>query len=151
MENTGNDVWSRFVDIRATRIKISSRKSWNSMSTVEKQVCSLVQLLPLLLSASTLLFYIDCPYQKIGRLICFNRSMPQASYCTWNLLVVSLVASNNGGFKGSKSEEYFEQVDQLLGSLRSASSKNKLTNDYRICLNTWWHEAIYPVQCTEGG
>jgi len=38
-------------------------------------------------------------------------------------------ASNNGGFKGSKSEEYFEQVDQLLWS---ASSKNKLTNDLTV-------------------
>jgi len=55
---------------------------------------------------------------------------PLTALETFKPLVVSLVASNNGGFKGSKSEEYFEQVDQLLGSLRSASSKNKLTNDY---------------------
>jgi len=54
---------------------------------------------------------------------------PLTALETFKPLVVSLVASNNGGFKGSKSEEYFEQVDQLLGSL-SASSKNKLTNDY---------------------
>jgi len=53
---------------------------------------------------------------------------PLTALETFKPLVVS-VASNNGGFKGSKSEEYFEQVDQLLGS-RSASSKNKLTNDY---------------------
>jgi len=53
---------------------------------------------------------------------------PLTALETFKPLVVSLVASNNGGFKGSKSE--IEQVDQLLGSLRSASSKNKLTNDY---------------------
>jgi len=42
---------------------------------------------------------------------------PLTALETFKPLVVSLVASNNGGFKGSKSEEYFEQVDQLLGSL----------------------------------
>jgi len=131
MENTGNDVWSRFVDIRATRIKISSRKSWNSMSTVEKSVLS-CSFLPLLLSASTLLFYID--WARIRKLA-FDMFQSLNATGTplllhFQPLVVSLVASNNGGFKGSKSEEYFEQVDQLLGSLRSASSKNKLTNDY---------------------
>jgi len=78
------------------------------MSTVEKQVCSLVQLLPLLLSASTLLFYTLSPYQKAFDMFqSLNATgTPLTALETFKPLV-SLVASNNGGFKGSKSEEYF--------------------------------------------
>lgn len=105
------------------------------MSTVEKQVCSLVQLFAFcyyLLQRCC--FTLIEPVSENWAFDMFQSlnatGTPLTALETFKPLVVSLVASNNGGFKGSKSEEYFEQVDQLLGSLRSASSKNKLTNDY---------------------
>lgn len=105
------------------------------MSAVEKQVCSLVQLFAFcyyLLQRCC--FTLIEPVSENWAFDMFQSlnatGTPLTALETFKPLVVSVVASNNGGFKGSKSEEYFEQVDRLLGSLRSASSKNKLTNDY---------------------
>lgn len=60
---------------------------------------------------------------------------PLTAIETFKPLVVNYIninsQSRNNGFKDSKSEEYFSNVDKLLGSSdKSASSKNKLTNDY---------------------
>jgi hypothetical protein len=58
---------------------------------------------------------------------------PLTALETFKPLVVNIVNSQSGNreeFKGSKSEKYFDIVEQLLAPLSSASSKNKLTNDY---------------------
>lgn len=60
---------------------------------------------------------------------------PLTAIETFKPLVVNYININsqaqNKGFKDSKSEKYFSNVDKLLGSSdKSASSKNKLTNDY---------------------
>ncbi len=104
-------------------------------SAVEKQVCSLVQLFAFcyyLLQRCC--FTLIEPVSENWAFDMFQSlnatGTPLTALETFKPLVVNVIASNNGGFKGSKSEEYFEQVEQLLSPLRSASSKNKLTNDY---------------------
>lgn len=55
---------------------------------------------------------------------------PLTALETFKPLIVNDADAKINGFQGSKLEEYFMQVEQLMGSLRSASSKNKRTNDY---------------------
>ena len=68
---------------------------------------------------------------------------PLTALETFRPLVVNFVDTNgrkasdsNQNFKGSKSEEYFAKVEQLFSPLKSASSKNKLTNDYLTLFGT---------------
>ena len=68
---------------------------------------------------------------------------PLTALETFRPLVVNFVETNgekatdsNQNFKGSKSEEYFTKVEQLFSPLHSASSKNKLTNDYLTLFGT---------------
>lgn len=105
------------------------------MSAVEKQVCSLVQLFAFcyyLLERCC--FTLIEPVSESWAFDMFQSlnatGTPLTALETFKPLVVNVVSSNSSGFKESKSEEYFERVDQLLSPLRSASSKNKLTNDY---------------------
>lgn len=105
------------------------------MSAVEKQVCSLVQLFAFcyyLLERCC--FTLIEPVSENWAFDMFQSlnatGTPLTALETFKPLVVNVVSSNRGEFKESKSKKYFEQVDQLLSPLRSASSKNKLTNDY---------------------
>lgn len=104
----------------------------NPMSNVEKKVCSLIQLFAFcyyLLERCC--FTLIEPISETWAFDMFQSlnatGTPLTALETFKPLVV---ASNNGGFKGSKSEEYFECVDKLLSPLKSASGKNKLTNDF---------------------
>ena len=44
--------------------------------------------------------------------------------------MVSNYCGMNGGFKGSKSDGYFQEVDNFLGQATSANTKNRLTNEF---------------------
>lgn len=125
------DLWS----YERPELKSLVENRGTPMAAVEKQVCSLVQLFAFcyyLLQRCC--FTLIEPVSENWAFDMFQSlnatGTPLTALETFKPLVVNVVASNSGKFKGSKSEEYFEQVDQLLGPLRSASTKNKLTNDY---------------------
>jgi hypothetical protein len=125
------DLWSYE---RPELISIVEHRS-NPISTLEEQVCSLVQLFAFchyLLQRCC--FTLNEPVSEDWAFDMFQSlnatGTPLTALETFKPLVVNFVNSNSAGFKGSKSEDYFEQVDELLSSARSASSKNKLTNDY---------------------
>lgn len=107
----------------------------HEMSTNEKQVCSLVQL------------FAFCHY--LLRCCCFTSieptledrafdmfqslnatGTPLTALETFKPLVVNTVNTQDGGFKGSETENLFGYVDMLFSSIRSASAKGKLTNEY---------------------
>lgn len=107
----------------------------NPMSDIEKQVCSLVQLFAFchyLLERCC--FTLIEPVSDDWAFDMFQSlnatGTPLTALETFKPLVVNFVNSSSGGFKDSKSEQYFAKVDKLLSPLRSASSKNKVTNDY---------------------
>jgi hypothetical protein len=105
------------------------------MDTTQKQVCSLVQL------------FAFCHYLLRG--CCFTSieptmedrafdmfqslnatGTPLTALETFKPLVVNTAKTQDGGFKDSQLEEAFGHVDTLFGSVRSASDKSKLTNEY---------------------
>lgn len=111
---------------------IENRK--NPLLPVESQVCSMVQLFAFcyyLLERCC--FTLIEPVSETWAFDMFQSlnatGTPLTALETFKPLVVSVVSSN-GGFKDSKSEQYFERVDKLLSPLGSASSKNKLTNEF---------------------
>jgi len=125
------DLWS----YERPELKSLVENRGNPMSNVEKQVCSLVQLFAFcyyLLERCC--FTLIEPVSESWAFDMFQSlnatGTPLTALETFKPLVVNNVASKNGGFKGSKSEQYFECVDNLLNPLKSASSKNKLTNDF---------------------
>jgi ribosomal protein S30 len=69
---------------------------------------------------------------------------PLTALETFKPLVVNYVKSNERDFKDSKSEKYFAQIDQLLTSLKSAASKNKLTNEYLTLFGTIYNGGKEP-------
>jgi hypothetical protein len=106
-----------------------------SMDTTQKHVCSLVQL------------FAFCHYLLRG--CCFTSieptmedrafdmfqslnatGTPLTALETFKPLVVNTANTQDGGFKGSQLEKAFGYVDTLFGSVRSASDKSKLTNEY---------------------
>lgn len=58
---------------------------------------------------------------------------PLTAIETFKPMVVNK-SNNNGGFKGSDSEKYFDDVDELLGNSNTSAQKNKLTNDFITAL-----------------
>jgi len=105
------------------------------LSAVEKQVCSLVQLFAFcyyLLHRCC--FTLIEPISEDWAFDMFQSlnatGTPLTALETFKPLVVNFVSSTSSGFRNSKSEKYFEQVDNLLSPLRSASSKNTLTKEY---------------------
>lgn len=63
---------------------------------------------------------------------------PLTAIETFKPLVVNYMNENNGsgGFRGSKCDAYFTNIEKIFGSLKTASSKSKLTNDYLSMLGT---------------
>ncbi len=63
---------------------------------------------------------------------------PLTALETFRPLIVNFVDSTGDSqkFKGSKSKEYFSNVEKLFSPLLSASKKNKLTNDYLTLFGT---------------
>lgn len=55
---------------------------------------------------------------------------PLTALETFKPLVVNTANMQDDGFKGSQLEKTFGDVDTLFGSVRSASDKSKLTNEY---------------------
>jgi hypothetical protein len=55
---------------------------------------------------------------------------PLTAIETFKPLVVNIADSESTGFKNSNFDKYFTQVENLMGRLESASSKNKRTNEY---------------------
>jgi hypothetical protein len=110
----------------------------NPISLTEKRVCSLVQLFAFchyLLQRCC--FTLNEPVSEDWAFDMFQSlnatGTPLTALETFKPLVVNIANSQSGnteGFKGSKSEKYFNLVEELLAPLSSASSKNKLTNDY---------------------
>ena len=58
---------------------------------------------------------------------------PLTAIETFKPMVVNK-SNNNGGFKGSNSENYFDNVDEFLGSSNTSAQKNKLTNEFITAL-----------------
>ena len=120
----------------------------NPISLTEKRVCSLVQLFAFchyLLQRCC--FTLNEPVSEDWAFDMFQSlnatGTPLTALETFKPLVVNVVISQSGnseGFKGSKSEKYFNLVEELLAPLSSASSKNKLTNDY-LTLFALTHDA----------
>ncbi|MEG3839641.1 DUF262 domain-containing HNH endonuclease family protein [Microcoleus sp. herbarium14] len=128
------DLWSYE---RPELVQIVKNRS-NPMSLNEKRVCSLVQLFVFcyyLLQRCC--FTLNEPVSEDWAFDMFQSlnatGTPLTALETFKPLVVNIVNSKSDkieGFKGSKSEKYFNLVEQLLAPLSSASSKNKLTKDY---------------------
>lgn len=118
------------------------------ISLTEKRVCSLVQLFAFchyLLQRCC--FTLNEPVSEDWAFDMFQSlnatGTPLTALETFKPLVVNIVNSKSGnseGFKGSKFEKYFNLVENLLAPLSSASSKNKLTNDY-LTLFALTHDA----------
>lgn len=132
---------------RPELVEIVNNRS-NPMSLAEKRVCSLVQLFAFchyLLQRCC--FTLNEPVSEDWAFDMFQSlnatGTPLTALETFKPLVVNVVNSQSGnseGFKGSKSEKYFNLVEELLAPLSSASSKNKLTNDY-LTLFALTHDA----------
>ncbi|MCP2729890.1 DUF262 domain-containing protein [Limnofasciculus baicalensis] len=138
------DLWSYE---RPELVEIVNNSS-NPMSGNEKLVCSLVQLFAFchyLLRRCC--FTLNEPAEDDWAFDMFQSlnatGTPLTALETFKPLVVNTVNSKsdqNEGFQGSKSEKYFNLVEQLLAPLSSASSKNKLTNEY-LTLFALTHDA----------
>lgn len=107
----------------------------NPMSSEEKQICSLIQLFAFchyLLQCCC--FTIIQPISDVRAFDMFQSlnatGTPLTAFETFKPLVVNYVESSGSSFKGSNSEKYLESADRLLSSRKSASSKNKLTNEF---------------------
>jgi hypothetical protein len=122
---------------RPELVEIVNNRS-KPLSVNDKRVCSLVQLFAFchyLLQRCC--FTLNEPVSEDWAFDMFQSlnatGTPLTALETFKPLVVNIVNSqsvNREEFKGSKSEKYFDIVEQLLAPLSSASSKNKLTNDY---------------------
>ncbi|KYC40738.1 hypothetical protein WA1_24170 [Scytonema hofmannii PCC 7110] len=105
------------------------------MTDEQEKVCSLVQLFAFcyFLLERCCLTLIQ-PVSQVRAFDMFQSlnatGTPLTALETFKPLVVNYVDSKGNGFQGSKSEEYFTQVEKLMSTLRSASSKNKRTNEY---------------------
>lgn len=126
-------------------VEIVNNRS-NPLSVNDKRVCSLVQLFAFchyLLQRCC--FTLNEPVSEDWAFDMFQSlnatGTPLTALETFKPLVVNIVNSpgrnsddkfknSKSEFKGSKSEKYFTIVESLLAPLSSASSKNKLTNDY---------------------
>jgi len=120
----------------------------NPLSVNDKRVCSLVQLFAFchyLLQRCC--FTLNEPVSEDWAFDMFQSlnatGTPLTALETFKPLVVNIVNSQSKKreeFKGSKLEKYFTLVENLLAPLSSASSKNKLTNDY-LTLFALTHDA----------
>ncbi len=107
----------------------------NSLDRNQKYICSLVQLFAF---SSYLLerccFTVIKPVSQIRAFDMFQSlnatGTPLTAIETFKPLVVNIADSEGNGFKDSSFEKSFTQVEQLMKNLRSASSKNKRTNEY---------------------
>jgi hypothetical protein len=108
-------------------------------SSEEKQICSLIQLFAFchyLLQCCC--FTIIQPISDVRAFDMFQSlnatGTPLTAFETFKPLVVNHVESSGSSFKSSNSEKYLESADRLLSSRKSASSKNKLTNEFLTLL-----------------
>jgi hypothetical protein len=107
----------------------------NSLDRNQEYICPLVQLFAF---SSYLLerccFTVIKPVSELRAFDMFQSlnatGTPLTAIETFKPLVVNIADSKASGFKNSSFEESFTQVEQLMKNLRSASSKNKRTNEY---------------------
>ncbi|GGA00915.1 DUF262 domain-containing HNH endonuclease family protein [Okeania sp. KiyG1] len=119
----------------------------NPMSAQDKRVCSLVQIF------AFCHYLLDCccftviePKTTDWAFDMFQSlnatGTPLTAIETFKPIVVNYcnLNNNNGsGFRGSKSEEYFSQLEELLGTEKTAASKNKLTNEYLTTFGAYYN------------
>jgi hypothetical protein len=105
------------------------------MTKEEKQICEIIQLFAFsqyLLQRCC--FIVIKPVSDVRAFDMFQSlnatGTPLTAYETFKPLVVNYVESSKASFKGAKSQSYLEPVDNLLSSTASASTKNKLTNEF---------------------
>jgi len=107
----------------------------NPISQEDKRICLVVELLAFchyLLQRCC--FTIIQPISEVRAFDMFQSlnatGTPLTAFETFKPLVVNFAEASNSCFKGSNSEKYLEPADKLLSSTKSASNKNKLTNDF---------------------
>lgn len=107
----------------------------NSLDKNQNHICSLVQLFAF---SNYLLerccFTVIKPVSQVRAFDMFQSlnatGTPLTAIETFKPLVVNVADSEGKQFKNSNFENCFTQVEQLMKNLRSASSKNKRTNEY---------------------
>jgi hypothetical protein len=125
------DLWSYERQELASLVKQAGK----TMNSNDKTLCSMVQLFAFchyLLERCC--FTLIKPASDDWAFDMFQSlnatATPLTALETFKPLVVNYVNSAEGDFKISNSSKYLETVDKLLSPLNSASSKNKLTNEY---------------------
>lgn len=110
-------------------------KDLDNLDRTQHYICSLVQLFAF---SSYLLerccFTVIKPVSQVRAFDMFQSlnatGTPLTAIETFKPLVVNIADSEDRGFKNSNFEKFFIQVEDLMKNLRSASSKNKRTNEY---------------------
>jgi len=113
--------------------KVNNRS--NPMTSEERRICLLIELLAFcyyLLQRCC--FTIIQPVSDVRAFDMFQSlnatGTPLTAFETFKPLVVNFVEISGDRFKDSNSAKYLEPADKLLSSMKSASAKNKLTNEF---------------------
>lgn len=122
-----------------TDIVAQAQQQGNAMTSEQKVTCSLVQLFAFsyyLLQRCC--FTVIEPIRDIWAFDMFQSlnatGTPLTSIETFKPLVINKAEHDPNKFKGSESEKGLTKVDQLFEPLRSAASKDRLTNEYLTIL-----------------
>ena len=119
---------------RPSIVRIVDNRS-NPMNPIENQICSIIQLM-------AFCYYLmrRCGFTVItpnieDRAFDMFQSLnatgtPLTSIETFKPLVVNAADTNPNGYVGSMFEENFDKVDDLFSRAKTASHKNRLTNEY---------------------
>lgn len=129
------ELWSYERPELIERVKECKNSERNSLNKNQNDICSLVQLFAF---SNYLLerccFTVIKPVSQVRAFDMFQSlnatGTPLTAIETFKPLVVNVADSEGGKFKNSNFENCFTQVEQLMKNLRSASSKNKRTNEY---------------------
>ncbi|MBE9222809.1 DUF262 domain-containing protein [Cyanobacterium stanieri LEGE 03274] len=111
------------------------KKSLEELNKNEKNLCSVVQLFAFChYLFKRCCFTVIRPQSEVRAFDMFQSlnatGTPLTAIETFKPLVVNIFENNKNNFLGSNFDKYFQKIEDLMKNLRSASSKNKRTNDY---------------------